>query len=203
MQSYLVSILAKELKDNFSSLDFKPFDRSLVYIPEEKNLYIVFNNKLNLIGEINPDNISIKANDVGELYLNPDILVKSTAVIPDDNSKLVTEFLGTTSTNKNTVLLVSANENSMISGNLVRYGDSFEAYHIHLSSSGNGTISGASSTSTKPSLVKITIEDQIYYGIKFLTSGNSNIHFEGFDTRQNKLFSLVNFTDDTVQIEEI
>lgn len=203
MQSYLVSILSKELKENFSSLDSKPFDRSLIYIPEEENLYIVFNNQLNLIGGINPDNISIKANNVGELYLNPDILVKSTVVTPDDNSKLVTEFLGTTSTNKNTVLLVSSIENSTISGNIVRYGDSFEAYHIHLTSSGKGTISGASSTSTKPPLVKVTIEDQIYYGIKFLTSGDSNIHFEGFDTRQNKLLSLINFTDDTAQIEEI
>lgn len=203
MQSYLVSILSKELKENFSSLDSKPFDRSLIYIPEEENLYIVFNNQLNLIGGINPDNISIKANNVGELYLNPDILVKSTVVTSDDNSKLVTEFLGTTSTNKNTVLLVSSIENSTISGNIVRYGDSFEAYHIHLTSSGKGTISGASSTSTKPPLVKVTIEDQIYYGIKFLTSGNSNIHFEGFDTRQNRLLSLINFTDDTAQIEEI
>lgn len=203
MQSYLVSILSKELKENFSSLDSKPFDRSLIYIPEEENLYIVFNNQLNLIGGISPDNISIKANNVGELCLNPDILVKSTVVTPDDNSKLVTEFLGTTSTNKNTVLLVSSIENSTISGNIVRYGDSFEAYHIHLTSSGKGTISGASSTSTKPLLVKVTIEDQIYYGIKFLTSGDSNIHFEGFDTRQNKLLSLINFTDDTAQIEEI
>lgn len=203
MQSYLVSILSKELKNDFSSLDFKPFDRSLIYIPEEKNLYIAFNNKLNLIGEINPDNISIKANNVGELYLNPDILVKSIRVILDDNSKLVTEFLGTTASNKTIVLLVSADETSVISGNIVRYGDSFEAYHIHLSSSGKGTLSGASSTSAKATLVKITIENQIYYGIKFLTPGNSNIHFEGFDTRQNKLFSLINFTDDTAQIEEI
>lgn len=203
MQVFLVSILPEASKDNFSTLNAKPLDRSLVYIPEEKNLYIAFNNKLNLIGKINPDNINIKANNLGELYLNPDILVKSFQVGPDDNCKLLTEFLGTTYDNKNTVLLISANEDSMISGNIIRYGDSIEAYHIHISSNGKGTISGASSTSNIPELVKVTIDNQVYYGIRFITSGNSNIHFEGFDTRQNKLFSLIDFTDNSVQIEDI
>ena len=203
MQSYLVSIVSKNIKDNFNNLHIKPHNRSLLYIPEERNLYILINNNLNLIGNIDTDNINIGINENGELYLIDDVSLKSLLVSPDENSALLTEYLGMTSLNKNVVLLTDKNTKSVLSGNLIRNGDNVEAYHLHITSDGHGTLSGASALAEKAKLVKVTFNNQIYYGIKFLTTADSVIHFEGFDDRQDKTFSFIDFTDNDIQIEEI
>jgi len=100
-------------------------------------------------------------------------------------------------------LLTDKNIKSVLSGNLIRKGDTIEAYHIHITSDGQGTLSGASALAEKAKLVKVIFNNQIYYGIKFLTAADSVIHFEGFDDRRDKAFSFIDFTDNDIQIEEI
>lgn len=206
MQQFLLSTVSLSLKDKIpTSINF-PLDRSLVYIPEEKVIYIKKDNKIYPIGRSTPDKDCINKNDNLELYLSDNIHNINTIIQPDNNCKAITKIIGTTTDSRKTIPLINGNSyDNSISGSIIRYGTNIsETYEFTLNSNGNGIILGSSFTSIKAKLVKLTISNNIYYGLKFSDYGNASIHFRGYDNRKvNITNDILNYSDEDISVEDI
>lgn len=159
-------------------------NRSLLYDSDKKDLYVKYNDELNVIGA-KVDNDNIIFNENNEVALNDDIHCKTATVIPDDSGlkyKANIIFAETNSERKIILLSKISNVAGSISGMLYELGSSYSgSYHFSLSSSGSRSLNG-SAFGNKATYVRVTYLDEDYIGIRFQNS-NSTIYFSGYDLR--------------------